>query len=93
MTEKGYYHDVYILLHFNKEDGVNRRENNSDMESYLDDREMEDLRLENERELYYSMGLEENEGLVDDEKLILHAKRWDVYMNNKLSLIKARYYV
>ena len=63
------------------------------MESDTDDEDMDYGRLENERELYYSMGLEENEGLVDDEKLILHAKRWDVYMNNKLSLIKARYYV
>ena len=24
--EKGYYHGVYIILHFNKEYGVNRKE-------------------------------------------------------------------
>ena len=28
---------------------------------------------------------------VDDEKLILHYKRWDVYMNKKINLIKGFY--
>ena len=28
---------------------------------------------------------------MDDEKEIIHAKRWGVYMNNKRLLIKGRY--
>ena len=30
---------------------------------------------------------------MDDKKLILHANRWGVYMNEKEALIKSGYYV
>ena len=29
--EKGYYNCVYVMLHFKKEDGVNRKEDHTDM--------------------------------------------------------------
>ena len=29
-SEKGYYHGVFVLLNFNKEDGVNMKEDKSD---------------------------------------------------------------
>ena len=33
---KGYYHGVYVLLHFKKEDFMDRMENQADMEAYKD---------------------------------------------------------
>ena len=45
--------------------------------------EMEVVRLDNERESRWRMVFEENGGGVDDQKAILHTKRWDVYMNEK----------
>ena len=29
--EKGYYHGVYVILHFNKKDGINRKEDKTYM--------------------------------------------------------------
>ena len=39
------------------------------------------------------MVFKDNDRGVDDEKAILHAKRCDVYTNNKKVLIKGGYYV
>ena len=42
---------------------------------------MEDVRLDDEREHHWRMVLEDNYEGVDNEKSLLHAKRWDVYVN------------
>ena len=34
--EKGYYHGGYIMLHFNKYGGVDREEDQADMDPYPD---------------------------------------------------------
>ena len=34
------------------------------------------------------MVLKDNKGEVYDDKLIIHANKWDFYINNKQSLIK-----
>ena len=34
---------------------------------------------------------EENYGEMDDKKALLHAKRWDVYVNEKKNIIKGGY--
>ena len=49
---------------------------------------MEDVRLDDEREHHWRMVLEDNYEGVDNEKSLLHAKRWDVYMNNKNRLLR-----
>ena len=36
---------------------------------------------------------EENSGGVDDAKALLHAKRWDIYVNEKENLVKGGYSV
>ena len=36
---------------------------------------------------------EDNDGGVDDKKTLLHANRWDVYVNEKENLIKGGYSV
>ena len=41
------------------------------------------MRLDDERERHWRIGFEDNNGGVDDQKAILYAKRWDVYMNKK----------
>ena len=50
-------------------------------------------RLHDEIERHWRVVFEDNEVGVGDEKSILHAKRWYVYIDNKRSLIKACYYV
>ena len=36
---------------------------------------------------------EDNDGGVDDAKSLLHAKRWDIYVNEKEQLVKGGYLV
>ena len=79
--EKGYYNSVIVLLNLNKEYGVDRKKNKSDMDPDPDEEYMEDVRLDGRRECHWRMGLEDNGGGVEDKKELLHAKRWDVYMN------------
>ena len=49
---------------------------------------MEYVKLDDERECHWGIGFEENYGGVDDQKVIIHDKRWDVQMKNKEALIK-----
>ena len=35
-SEKGYYHSVYVILYFNKYDGVERKEEKEDAEHNID---------------------------------------------------------
>ena len=39
------------------------------------------------------MVLEENDGGVDNAKAFLHAKGWDIYMNEKEKIVKGGYLV
>ena len=47
-----------------------------------DEADMEDVRLDEEREHHWRMVLQEHYGGVENEKALLYAKRWDVYMKN-----------
>ena len=51
------------------------------------------MRLEDKRECHWRMFFEDNDGGLDDQKVILNIKRWDVYMNKKEAFIKGGYYV
>ena len=53
------------------------------MEDNPNEEEMDDFNLEDERESHCRMFFEENDGGVEDAKVLLHAKRWDVYVNEK----------
>ena len=44
---------------------------------------MEDVRLDDEMERHWRIFFEDNDGGVDNQKVILHNKKWDVYMNEK----------
>ena len=39
------------------------------------------------------MVLEDNKGGMDDKKALLHANRWDLYVNDKEQLAKVKYIV
>ena len=74
---------VFVLLNFNKEDSVDRKEEKGGMYQDNDEEDMEYVRLDEKRERHWRMVLEENYGEVENEKALLHAKRWVVYINNK----------
>ena len=54
---------------------------------------MEDVKLDNERERHWRMVFRDTYGGADDKKELLHAKRWDVYVNGKEHLIQGGYLV
>ena len=63
------------------------------MEGDLYEEEMYDVNLDDERERRWRVMFEDNDGGVDDSKELLHAKRWDIYVNEKENLVKVGYLV
>ena len=61
------------------------------MEDDTDEEEMYDVNIDDERELHWRNVFEGNEGGVDDKKSLLHAKRWDLFINEKEKLAKGNY--
>ena len=53
------------------------------MDPHPDEEEVEYLILDNKREHHWRMVFEDNDGGVDNEKVVLHANRWDFYMNEE----------
>ena len=62
------------------------------MENNPDEEDMDDVNIDDERERHWRIIFEDNEGGVD-EKALLHANRWDLYLNEKKSLVKGKYLV
>ena len=60
------------------------------MENNPDEEEKDDVNIDDKRERHWTKHFEENEGGAD-EKSLLHAKRWDLYLNEKESLVKGKY--
>ena len=79
--ERGYYCCVYVMLWLKNEVGFDSKEDQADVEDDLDEEDMNDINLDNERERHWRMVFEDNDGGVDDEKELIHAKIWDVYVN------------
>ena len=63
------------------------------MEAYLYEEKMEDTGLNDERECHWRMFFLDNEGGVYSDKIILHDRRWYLYMNDRLFVIKGGYCV
>ena len=91
--EKGYYHCVYVILRFRKEVDVESKEDQVDVEDEPDEEEMDDVNFYDERERHWKMVFEDNAGGVDYAKALIHARRWDVYVNEKGKLVKGGYLV
>ena len=58
-----------------------------------DEEDMDDVNIDNKRERHWRVVFEDNEGGVDDKKVLLHAKRWDLYVNEKEQIVKGKYLV
>ena len=57
----GYYHGVYVMLHFNNKDSFDRKLKHADVEPDPDDEDMEDVKLDDEMELHWRMVFEYND--------------------------------
>ena len=71
------------MLQFKKEDGVDRKQEQVNIDPDPDEEEMEDMSPDDKIERHWKTVIEENYGGVDDKKFIIHTKRWGVYMNDK----------
>ena len=89
--EKGYYRCVYVMLQFKKEVGVDSKEDQADVEDDTDKEETEDVNLNNERERQWRMVFKDNDGGVEDAKVLLHTKRWYIYVKEKEKIVKGGY--
>ena len=58
---------------------------------YPDEEEIKDMVLDDERERRWRMVFEDNNGGVDGTKVLLHAKKQDVYNSEKEALVKCGY--
>ena len=76
-----------------KEIGVDSNDDQAYMEDDPNEEEMDDVNLDNETKRHWRMVLEDNDGGVDDTKSLLHDKRWDSYVNEKVNLVKGGYLV
>ena len=90
--EKGYYCCVYVMLWFKNDVGVVSKEDQTYVEDDPDD-EVDDANLYNKRGHHWRMVFVDNDGGVEDAKVLLHAKRWDVYLDEKKKLVKGGYSV
>ena len=61
------------------------------MEDDPDKEDMEDVKLDDEKERHWEMVSKDNDVGVDDKKSLLHVKRWGVYVNEKINIIKGGY--
>ena len=80
-----------MFLNLNKEDGVDRKMEQLGVDLDTNEEEMKDVKQYEERERHWSIVFEDNDGGVDNEKALLHAKRWYVHMKEKWDLIKSGY--
>ena len=65
-------------MNYQKEDGVDRKEYQANLYPDPNNKEMEDVRFNNEREHHWRMVIEETDGGVENKKAILHSKMWYV---------------
>ena len=63
------------------------------MEDDPNEEDMDDVTLDDEREFHWRMVFKDNYWGVDDAKAFLHAKRWDIYLNENEKLVKGGYLV
>ena len=81
-SHKGYYVCVYVILQFKTEEKNYNKEEQMELENDPDEEDKDDINIDDERESHWRKSFEDNEGGVD-EKALLHAKRWDLYLYEK----------
>ena len=77
---KGYYVCVYFILQFKTEDEIYNKEEQMELDIEPNEEEKDDINIDDERECQWINVFEYNEGGLD-KKALLHAKRWDLYLN------------
>ena len=93
LKQKGYNRFVYVLLQFKTEEEIDSKEEQIELDHDPDEEEMGEVHIVDERERHYRNYFEDNEGGVNDKKALLHAKYWDLYVNEKEILVKGKYSV
>ena len=81
-SHKVNYRCVYVLLQFKTGDEIDNKEEQTELENDPDEEEKDDVNIDDERERHWRNVFEENEGGAD-ENALLHAKCWDLYLNEK----------
>ena len=89
---KGYCVCVYVILRFKTEDKIDNKEDQMELKIDTDEEEKDVINIDDERERHWRNVFEDNEGGVD-EKALLNAKRWDLYLNKREKLVKGKYSV
>ena len=69
------------MLRFKKWVGVYSEEEQADVKDDPDGKDMDDVKLDDEKERHWRMVYVDNNGVVDDNKALLHAKRLNIYVN------------
>ena len=73
-----YYHGIYFLLHFKRQEYSYSKDDQADMEADPDEEQMWDVIFGEERECQWRIFLGDNQGGVDGQKDIIHANSLDV---------------
>ena len=63
------------------------------MEDNPDEEEMDGFELDDDRGRHWRMVFEDNYGGLNYTKVLIHARRWDVYADEKGNLVKGGYLV
>ena len=77
---------------FKKGGKIDSKEEQKELDNDPDEEEKDDININDERERHWRNVFEYNEGGVD-EKALLHANRWDIYLNEKEKIVKGKYLV
>ena len=91
-SHKGYYVSVYVILWFKTEDEIENKEEQMELKIDPDEEEKDEININDERERHWRNVFENNEGGVE-EKALIHAERWDLYLYEKDKLVKGKYSV
>ena len=76
--ELGCYHSVSVYQNFIMVDGVEKREQRVGADPDHDEKEIKDVVIDDERELYWRIVFEGKNGEVDGNKAPLHSRMQDV---------------
>ena len=69
------------MLQLKKEVVIDINQEKDYLQDDPDEEEIDDVNLEYERECHWRIVIEDNYGGADDKKEFLHARRWDVQVN------------
>ena len=75
------------------EEEIDSKEEQTELDNDTDEEDTDDENLDDKRERHWRMVFQDNGGWVEDAKALLHAKRWDIYVNEREKIVKGGYLV